>query len=82
MAVASSSVAQVTTRMDSSLSRAASTVFWCVSGHAEDPAEVGVERRLRDLLGEGGAGLAEEVLEGVDDERRGDGFGHCASWAS
>ena len=30
--VASSSVAQVTTRIDSSLSSAASTVFWCVSG--------------------------------------------------
>src|SRR6266545_3190036 len=32
MVVASSSVAQVTTRMDSSLSSAASTDFWCVSG--------------------------------------------------
>src|SRR5215471_5399742 len=32
MQVASSSVAQVTTRIESSLSSAASTVFWCVSG--------------------------------------------------
>ncbi len=47
--------------------------------HAQDPAEVVVERRLRDLLGVGGPGVAKEIFEGVDDERRGNGFGHFAS---
>jgi hypothetical protein len=50
-------------------------------GHAQDPAEVAVLRRLRDLLGVRGAGFAEEIPQGIDHERGGNGFGHRASWA-
>jgi hypothetical protein len=49
-------------------------------GHAENPAEVAVKRRLGDLLGVGGPRLAEEVLQRIDHERGGNGFGHRASW--
>ena len=50
-------------------------------GDAEDPAEVIVDRRLRDLGGQGGSGLAERVLQRVDDERCGNRLGHtCPPW--
>src|SRR4029077_20395427 len=45
-------------------------------GHAEDPAELSAGRRSPALGGALGAGLAEGVLERIDDERRGNRFGH------
>src|SRR5439155_8614350 len=43
--------------------------------HADDPAEVLVTR-AHAFRGEGGARVAERVLERVDDERRGNRLGH------
>jgi hypothetical protein len=78
MVVASSSVAQVRTRICASLSTPQDALLVSVR-HAQDPAEVVVPRRLLDLGRLRGARLAKGVLQRVYDQRRGNRFGHRAS---